>query len=546
MNEMTPRTIMRRSLNLFFVIFLLIGAIISGLIAIFYRSEVKTHLSGLKTQERYSVSFQGRVVVDVFGSIAGDLFFLSQQNELKNYLDTSSPASRMRMAKEYLNMATQKRIYDQIRFLDSSGMEQVRVNFNGGRPFIVPSADLQLKKKRYYFNDCFSLHENDVFVSPFDLNIEKGKVERPLKPVIRIGTPVFDAQKKKQGILLLNFLGQHLLDKVLETEHWSEGDTMLINANGYWLLNPKPELEWGFMFPDGKEKTFARHHPHMWQQILKEKEGQHLNKKGLFTYTTIYPLKAGFKSSSGSARVHGNSKTAMEHDEYYWILLSFIPAQKITEYTENILVKFFSFGAGLFVVVASGSWVLAFAITKKRIYQAHLKSMALFDSLTELPNRTLFFDRLTMILEESRRYDNIFSLLYIDLDGFKNVNDSLGHEAGDELLVVVAEQLRTLCRKSDTAARLGGDEFAVILPQLRSSEGAKKVARKIISSLSEPVQLAAGTVVVGASIGIAIFPGDGNEAEELLRQADTAMYKAKNSGKNTFRFVSDHVSEHGA
>ena len=160
--------------------------------------------------------------------------------------------------------------------------------------------------------------------------------------------------------------------------------------------------------------------------------------------------------------------------------------------------------------------------------------MALFDSLTGLPNRRVFFDRLNMTVEQSKRYNSMFALLYIDLDGFKTINDTLGHEAGDEMLSEVADMLRMTLRKSDTVARLGGDEFAVILVGIKSSKGAEAAAKKIISSISNPVTLTAGMGQVGASIGISIFPSDGDDSETLLRIADKYMYESKHKGKNTY------------
>jgi diguanylate cyclase (GGDEF)-like protein/PAS domain S-box-containing protein len=176
------------------------------------------------------------------------------------------------------------------------------------------------------------------------------------------------------------------------------------------------------------------------------------------------------------------------------------------------------------------------ALEEIKIYEAELKKMALFDPLTHLPNRRLFFDRLNMTLEHNRRNKGIFSVLYLDLDDFKKVNDSLGHQAGDELLCVVTERLKKALRKQDTLARIGGDEFMVIVDQLTSAKDAEKVAEKIIASLATSIQLKAGSVNVGVSIGISLFPSDSDEAEELVRMADQAMYKSKSQGKNTYLF----------
>ena len=169
-------------------------------------------------------------------------------------------------------------------------------------------------------------------------------------------------------------------------------------------------------------------------------------------------------------------------------------------------------------------------------YKAQLEVMALFDSLTGLPNRRLFSDRLNMTLEHNRRHKGMFSLFYLDLDGLKMVNDTLGHDAGDEVLCAASQRLKNVIRKSDTVARIGGDEFAIIVDQIKSVEEAEIAVKKISASFSEPIQLSAGSVNVGVSIGISLFPVDSSEADELLRLADTSMYTSKSLGKNTYTF----------
>jgi len=175
-------------------------------------------------------------------------------------------------------------------------------------------------------------------------------------------------------------------------------------------------------------------------------------------------------------------------------------------------------------------------ITEHKKLQEKLTRMAHYDELTGLPNRALFFDRLEQVLELSRRKERSFCVLFIDLDGFKGVNDTHGHDAGDELLVEVGRRLRGLIRASDTVARLGGDEFTLILTDLQDRAEAKQVARRIREAISEPMKLAGSICQVGASIGVASFPRDGQDSDQLVSSADSAMYRAKHGGKNAFRF----------
>ncbi|BCB27535.1 hypothetical protein SKTS_24210 [Sulfurimicrobium lacus] len=176
-------------------------------------------------------------------------------------------------------------------------------------------------------------------------------------------------------------------------------------------------------------------------------------------------------------------------------------------------------------------------ITERKGLQDNLRHMAHYDELTNLPNRALFFDRLERALADARRHGSDFAMLFIDLDGFKAVNDAYGHQAGDRLLQEVAHRMEQCVRESDTVARMGGDEFAVIVGDVAQNEDASGVAQKIIDSLSAPLLLDGVDCHIGASIGISLFPHDGETSETLLTKADGAMYSAKNKGKNTYCFV---------
>jgi diguanylate cyclase (GGDEF)-like protein len=172
---------------------------------------------------------------------------------------------------------------------------------------------------------------------------------------------------------------------------------------------------------------------------------------------------------------------------------------------------------------------------------ARIEYLASHDSLTGLPNRETFNQLLHFAIEAARRYERQFAVLFIDLDRFKIINDSLGHEAGDALLVEIASRLRRELRSSDIVARLGGDEFVVILEQTAERGDIEAITRKLLSAVSEPVQLNGHECQTTASIGIAMFPADGSDVHTLTKNADMAMYLAKEDGKNDFRFFTKEV-----
>lgn len=181
-------------------------------------------------------------------------------------------------------------------------------------------------------------------------------------------------------------------------------------------------------------------------------------------------------------------------------------------------------------------------ISDRKQAEARIRYMAHHDALTGLPNRTLLADRLGVAITFARRNHNKVAVLMLDLDHFKHINDSLGHHVGDQLLEAVAVRLRGCLRESDTAARLGGDEFVIALSDISCAEDAEIVAEKVLAVLTEAFPIENHRLRIGGSIGISLFPGDGEDSGALLRAADTAMYHAKDNGRGTYRFFTPELN----
>jgi diguanylate cyclase (GGDEF)-like protein len=200
----------------------------------------------------------------------------------------------------------------------------------------------------------------------------------------------------------------------------------------------------------------------------------------------------------------------------------------------------------LTTILGRMSWQLARARVREN--EAHLtharrvEYLAYHDGLTALPNRSLFNKLLSQAISQARRYHRQLAVAFIDLDRFKQINDTLGHEAGDELLKEVANRLKACVRHSDTVARLGGDEFVVLLTELSDEQYAATVAQKIITSVAKPFMLLSQEFRVTASIGISTYPKDGPDEQTLTKNADIAMYQAKEDGKNNFQFYSERLN----
>jgi diguanylate cyclase (GGDEF)-like protein/PAS domain S-box-containing protein len=173
-------------------------------------------------------------------------------------------------------------------------------------------------------------------------------------------------------------------------------------------------------------------------------------------------------------------------------------------------------------------------ITSRKLAEQKLDHLAHHDMLTGLPNRMLVKDRLHQAIMSAQRKCGSVGVLYLDLDLFKPINDTYGHEAGDHVLRTVANRLRTVIRRSDTAARIGGDEFLIVLHDVREFDDVIRVTEKIIESISEPISVNHHVCQIGVSVGVAVFPKDGGDVEALINNSDCAMYQAKKQGKNQY------------
>jgi diguanylate cyclase (GGDEF)-like protein len=181
-------------------------------------------------------------------------------------------------------------------------------------------------------------------------------------------------------------------------------------------------------------------------------------------------------------------------------------------------------------------------ISERRRAEEQIEYQAYHDALTSLPNRLLFRDRLTVALAHAKRMRTPLAVMFLDLDSFKFVNDTLGHSVGDELLKVVASRLTEALREEDTIARMGGDEFTVLLANLSSVDHAPLIAQKLLDAVAQPLRVEGHELFVTTSVGIALYPGDGESAEALLQNADNAMYRAKEAGRNSYQLCTPSMN----
>ena len=354
----------------FFIIFVLLLVPIVLLEAVLYYGEMWANRTTSEIQIRGHVAGQADQLAREIQSVVSDVMFLSENEEIMAFLDHGGDSQRKTLAKEYLTFSSHKGCYDQIRFLDDTGMEVVRVNFHNGQPAIVPRDRLQSKSKRYYFRDAFRLERGELFISPLDLNIEAGRIEQPLKPMIRFGTPVFDIRGRKRGIVLLNYLGSLLLEKLDDDVTHIPGEMMLLNDAGFWLAGADEELLWGFMYDDGDQNTFGHEYAEEWERISQTDAGQFRTGNSLFTFVTVSPLVEGQQSSTGARRAFEPSRAALDASAYHWKIVFHVSAATLAAQSHQTLRNMSAPFAGLILLAL----IVAALLTEYRTRHAAAKA----------------------------------------------------------------------------------------------------------------------------------------------------------------------------
>ncbi len=364
--------ISRKYLLIKFVLVVIIMTVITGgITALFYYSEVETAKTLLKSTETINIKNSRGTIDKNLENITADLMILSQHNSFTQIVtDTNT------LAEDMLIMIGEKHSYEQLRYINETGMEAVRVNFNKGQPNIVADDKLQNKANRYYFKETLTLLRGEVFISPFDLNVEHGKIELPYKPMLRFGTPVFDKQGHKRGIIIINYFGAELIHDLLVAAPNITDHIALLNSDSYWLHNPDPELEWGFMLEH--DQRFKNQFPGSWKQITETDSGQFLDSNGLFTFDTVYPLSGKQKVGSSIRTVNAMSSN------YYWKIVSHVSLATIQSNNTDIMTKLLrTVGPLYLLMILGGFWLTYISARHKQAERSTRESLSLFEAMLE-------------------------------------------------------------------------------------------------------------------------------------------------------------------
>jgi len=364
-NAMGRRSGYQYGLWYFISLFVPVTGLIVTILFAFYSHEHGQMRAALASADEYHARYLPEVISSDFEAVVSDLIILAEGETLQNYLNNRIDHTAS-LEQEFLLYTHTTGMYAQIRYLDETGMEIVRVNYSNGEATVVPKADLQFKGNRYYCEATFALNEREIFVSPLDLNIEQNVVEIPIKPMIRFGTPVYDASGSKRGILILNYYGALLLEHLERGVPNALSEIMLLNPEGYWMTGRDADSLWGFMYPDRSTATFGTDFPEAWEAIQGAQEGQFESTDGLFTCTTVYPMLEAWKSSTGSGQAYAGSAERFKGGSYYWKLVLHVPQSILVGQTSDLGRTLVLLGIGLVAFTALGSFIIARATTKRR------------------------------------------------------------------------------------------------------------------------------------------------------------------------------------
>lgn len=478
------------------------------------------------------------------------LHSIEQSLLFKRYLDNVC-IDKWRVEALFLTLSDSSNKYMQIRFLDALGYERLRVDRKAqtDSPYLVPDDALQDKSGRYYFKALMELEDDEIWFSNLDLNIEHGKIERPIKPVLRIGKKV-TYNGMVRGVLIINVFMEQFLGELVDSSLY---DLYLIDKNGNFLVNPESGRSWSRYLKTGfsVEKDFTETGDCILNNpVCKEKN---LFAADLLALKNSDGLKLIVQPELYTLQIQMKEQAKqMLYIVLALLLFAFPLAFLFSRTPVRLKEEVDEMNASLEEKVAEKTHEMKIfntALEKKvklrteelEVSNAKLMEQATTDHLTGIPNRRFFFEMSERYLQFAHRKQRDLSLMIFDIDFFKNVNDTYGHQAGDEVLKHVVHLMVDALRKSDLLGRIGGEEFAVVLPESSLYEAeltAEKIRQKIMET---PYVNDTLTIALTISIGVAKTLEDEQDVMQALSRADDALYMAKSQGRNQVVVVKDDL-----
>jgi diguanylate cyclase len=516
-----------------------------------------------------------KIIIDVIAEDAQLLAAIPVTGEVFNSPDElAAERDKKILADTFSAMLSAHPEYFQIRLISPSqnGLELVRVDRNGKKLTRVSGENLQEKGHYPYVFDTARLARGDIYLSDITINHEKGAHSGLSKPTVTVSTPVITRDGKRHGLIVIN-IDLNGLSQLLKSNLPSAYQLYLSNQWGDFLIHPDATQTFGF---DQGRRILIQDSFEAVSTLIQGKERN-----------VVMNVKAGPQNQGGQVAAFVRLPFGDTIEKRFVVLGLSQPLDNITQETTKLgweTIQIILAFSGLALVLSAlvsrivtgplnaivsainrfskdhdisilpltrndelGLLARSFHDMQTEV-MAHLSELnesrkalehlARHDTLTGLPNRRMFFDRLEHAIASSRRNNHQIAVLFVDLDRFKEINDTLGHAVGDGVLINVAILLKSAVREVDTVARLGGDEFVILLEKIADPQHVTAIVRKLHDLFQHAMQIGGHELLVHASMGVSIFPRDGKDADELIQNADQAMYNSKKDGRNTFSFHS--------
>lgn len=481
------------------------------------------------TQEERLVDVEKTIISNKVNRLATDLLYVTDALKMGD----NGRGDYSNVEDHWLAFANRKMIYDQIRFIDADGNEVIRVNYTDAGAILTDSNELQNKADRYYFTEAMGLEDDQIYVSKLDLNMENNQIVEPIKPMIRLATPYYGARGQLEGIVVLNYSAADMLSQVEKIASTSQGNIFMLNADGYWLYHSGDASKaWSFMYDNRLDESFKNDFPDIWQSIQAEESGSRISDTGVFNYTKIV-TDDQFALDSNHSLAQGLGD---------WTIVSYIPpdtedGQLLTGslfdtallvLKNNLMAYFLIFTLALF---------LGAMMTINKVKNDEIKYFSEYDAMTGIFNRRTGFEKLAQLYKNTEKNKSEISVCFIDINGLKDVNDYLGHDVGDELILTITNGIKNGIRENDFVARLGGDEFLIIFEGLDET-AAEAVWQRIVAEFEQINETENRRYLISASHGIETFNGGSNEyIDTIINQADEKMYREKKIIKKDLKII---------
>jgi len=482
---------------------------------------IQVQAEEIKEQQFEQVEIESHIIGDEIDGVISDFAYLVSEFKT-HYVNSNETAT---LSRSWLRFSQTEKIFDQIRFINVDGWERIRINYDENGAYIVEQRAMQKKGDRYYFEESIDLEPGEVFVSRMDLNVEEGEIEEPIKPMIRFAGPVFNLIGKRQGVVVVNYKAGEIIDALKGLPNFVEQKRYLLDAKGYWLSSDDPNQEWGFMYEGKQDISFANDYPEVWAQFDADK-GQVITKDGMFTYSKVFIEEKLVRNREWL------EDERIIFEEGSWIVVSFIPAESATGYYFS--PDFLTVAIGIlndnritFLSIIGLALLISILVYMVQKAQKKVKFYSMYDDLTLAYTRGAGMNLLRERMPADSRRKTSATICFIDVNGLKQVNDNLGHVAGDELLVTVTEVIRNTIRERDILIRMGGDEFMIVLCRLDEQE-AERVWNRILDKFKMINEKENRPYMISVSHGVVEIDNQKTrDMDTIITMADELMYEEK-------------------